>query len=73
MRLAIISDIHSNFQALQAVLTEVATLNIDGAVSLGDNIGYGPQPEEVIRTLTKYNVSSILGNHEHALNNQSYF
>jgi predicted phosphodiesterase len=73
MRLAIISDIHSNFQALQAVLAEIATLNIDGIVSLGDNIGYGPQPEEVIKTLKEHNVTSILGNHEYALNNQSYF
>lgn len=73
MRLAIISDIHSNFQALQAVLSDIASLEIDEIISLGDNIGYGPQPEEVLCTLKEHNILSVLGNHEHALNNQSYF
>jgi predicted phosphodiesterase len=73
MRLAIISDIHSNFQALQAVLEDIQTMNIDQIISLGDNIGYGPQPEEVVTTLRAHKIPSVLGNHEHALNNRSYF
>jgi len=73
MRIAIVSDIHSNLQALEAVLGEIVTLDVDSVVSLGDNIGYGPQPEEVLGVLRKENIVSVLGNHEHALNNQSYF
>jgi predicted phosphodiesterase len=73
MRIAIISDIHSNYQALEAVLEDIETMNIDQIVSLGDNIGYGPQPEEVINTLRARKIPSVLGNHEHALNNRSYF
>ncbi len=73
MRIAILSDIHSNFQALKAVLDEIATLNVDWVISLGDNVGYGPQPDEVLATLREKNIVSVLGNHEHGLNNQSYF
>lgn len=73
MRLAIISDIHSNLQAMQAVLADIDSLDIDGIISLGDNIGYGPQPEEVINILKSRRIPSVLGNHEHALNNPSYF
>ena len=73
MRVAILSDIHSNLQALEAVLDEISTLDIDVIISLGDNIGYGPQPEEVLATLRERNIVSVLGNHEHALNNHSDF
>jgi predicted phosphodiesterase len=73
MRLAIISDTHSNFQALQAVLADIDGQNIEGIISLGDNVGYGPQPEEVISTLKDRHIPSVLGNHEHALNNESYY
>ncbi len=73
MKIAIISDIHGNFQALQAVLADIDNLHIDEVISLGDNVGYGPQPQEVINTLKVRNIASVLGNHEHALNNASYF
>lgn len=73
MKIAIISDIHSNFEALQAVLADIDNQHIDEVISLGDNIGYGPQPEEVINTLKVRGIASVIGNHEHALNNTSYF
>lgn len=72
MRLAIISDIHSNFRALQAVLADIDDSGIDKIVSLGDNIGYGPEPEEVISTLMEREIISVLGNHELALNTAAY-
>jgi predicted phosphodiesterase len=67
MRVAILSDIHGNFQALQAVLADMDGSGVDAAVSLGDNIGYGPEPEEVVRALKARGVPSVMGNHELAL------
>lgn len=64
MRLAIISDIHGNFDALQAVLHNMDAADVDETICLGDNIGYGPEPNEVIETLQQRNIPSVLGNHE---------
>ena len=72
MRLAVISDIHSNLDALQAVLYDISRQSIDDVISLGDNIGYGPQPEEVIVHLKRHAISSVLGNHELALLDKDY-
>ena len=41
---AIISDIHGNLDAFEAVLRDIETLSITEIFSLGDNIGYGPEP-----------------------------
>ena len=67
MRLAVLADIHGNFQALQAVLADTDRTGADEILSLGDNIGYGPEPEEVVRTLRQRGVISVMGNHELAL------
>jgi predicted phosphodiesterase len=73
MRLAIIADIHGNYKALQAVLADIALLGVDRIISLGDNIGYGPEPEEVVQTLLDQEVVSVMGNHELGLVSQRYF
>ena len=73
MKIAIIADIHSNLEALEAVLKDIGAEDIDQIVSLGDNIGYGPDPKGVLQLIDTYNILSILGNHEYALLNQSYF
>lgn len=72
MRLAVIADIHGNYQALRAVLADMDRAGVDAVVSLGDNIGYGPEPEEVVRALMERGVPSVIGNHELALRSQSY-
>ncbi len=72
MRLAVISDIHSNLEAFQAVMDDISKLSIDDTVSLGDNIGYGAQPEEIIENLKHYSITSVLGNHELALMDSDY-
>ncbi len=72
MRLAIIADIHGNYQALQAVLADIALLGADRIFSLGDNVGYGPQPEEVVKALRDHQVVSVMGNHELGLVSRSY-
>ena len=64
MRIAIIADIHANYQALQAVLADIDRQNIDEIISLGDNVGYGPQPDEVVKELIARDIFSIIGNHE---------
>ena len=64
MRLAVISDIHGNWDALQAVLKDLDAAVVDETICLGDNIGYGPEPNEVIESLQHRNIPSVLGNHE---------
>lgn len=64
MKTAIISDIHGNLEALTAVLERLQARSVDRIISLGDNIGYGPNPNEVMTLLAREKVESILGNHE---------
>lgn len=67
MRLAVISDIHGNWDALTAVLTDIDARALDAVFCLGDAIGYGGEPEQVIRTLHRRAIASVLGNHEQAV------
>jgi predicted phosphodiesterase len=64
MRIAIISDIHSNLEAFQEVLADIDRAHVDRIVSLGDNIGYGPEPEDVLQLIRARSILSIMGNHE---------
>ncbi len=64
MRIAVISDIHGNLEAFEAVLADIDRSDIDRVVSLGDNIGYGPDSEEVVRRIMEREIPSVLGNHE---------
>ena len=73
MLIAVLADIHGNYRALEAVLADIAPRGVDRIFSLGDNIGYGPEPEEVVRALQGYRVVSVMGNHELGLISRSYF
>jgi diadenosine tetraphosphatase ApaH/serine/threonine PP2A family protein phosphatase len=64
VRTAIISDIHSNLSALQAVLADVDTRNCQRIICLGDIIGYGPDPVECVDIVAKRCEWSLLGNHD---------
>lgn len=64
MRIALLSDIHGNLDAFEAVLRDLKARGVDWAYSLGDNIGYGAQPEEAVRLLRERGIPSVLGNHE---------
>jgi predicted phosphodiesterase len=64
MRLAILSDIHANLVALDAVRADLP--EIDEVWVLGDIVGYGPQPNEVIDALQQMGARSVLGNHDGA-------
>lgn len=65
--LAIISDIHSNAVALQAVLEDIDSRGISKIYCLGDIVGYGPQPGECLDMIAGHVTTSILGNHDHAV------
>lgn len=64
MRIAVLSDIHANLAALDAVREDLPEL--DETWVLGDIVGYGPQPNEVIRALQEMGARSVLGNHDGA-------
>lgn len=64
MRIAVISDIHGNLEALEAVLKDIASGRIDRTLCLGDCVGYGPDPEAVVQRLRSAGIDSVLGNHE---------
>ena len=66
MRYAIISDIHSNLEALEVVLREIDRIGVDRIVSLGDLVGYNANPNECVRILRDRGVSSLMGNHDAA-------
>ena len=70
-KLAVISDIHGNLEAFEAVWRDIEAQGIHTIYSLGDNIGYGPDPEAVIQRLTALGIPSVLGNHELAVNDPS--
>ena len=64
MRLAVLSDIHANLAALDAVCDELG--RVDELWVLGDIVGYGPQPNEVIRRLQELGARAVTGNHDGA-------
>jgi predicted phosphodiesterase len=66
MRYLILSDIHSNLIALDAAL-EAASGRWDKAVCLGDLVGYGPEPNEVIERIRSLDAVTIRGNHDKAV------
>jgi predicted phosphodiesterase len=67
MRIIVVSDIHANLVALEAVLLHASGGGeIDAVWCLGDTVGYGPQPEECIRLLREMNAVWVAGNHERA-------
>jgi predicted phosphodiesterase len=66
VRIAIISDIHANFEALKAVLAQIDASEIDGIICLGDIIGYGPDPLKCIDSVQERCMLTLLGNHDFA-------
>ena len=64
MRALVLSDIHGNLQALQAVLSAAETLGFDQLWNLGDAVGYGANPNEVIALLRERAAVNVRGNHD---------
>jgi diadenosine tetraphosphatase ApaH/serine/threonine PP2A family protein phosphatase len=63
---AIVSDIHSNLEALDAVLTDIAIRGIASIYCLGDVVGYGPNPIECLERVLDWELV-LKGNHDHAV------
>ena len=61
MRYAIISDIHANQQAWDAALKDIQQQGVDDMLCLGDVIGYGPRPAEVLEQVYSYCDHFVLG------------
>ena len=63
MKRAIVSDIHANLEALEAVLRDIETQHVDRIYCLGDVVGYGPNPLECVDRVMEFDLC-ILGNHD---------
>jgi predicted phosphodiesterase len=66
MRIAFISDIHANLEALEAVFEDIDTQAIDEIICLGDIVGYGANPNECVELVRKRCSTILLGNHDAA-------
>lgn len=66
MKYAIISDIHSNLEALEEVLREINERGAERIVCLGDVVGYNANPNECIELVRERNIACIMGNHDAA-------
>lgn len=67
MRTALISDIHGNLQALQAVLRDIEKRRVDEIHSLGDVVGYGADPAACLDLVAEHCRIKLMGNHEYAV------
>ena len=70
MRLAIVSDIHANLEALNSSLREIAAVHVDRIICLGDIVGYNANPSECIALLREAGALCIAGNHDRAVTGQ---
>ena len=70
MKYAVISDVHANLQALEAVLKDAASQGVEKIVCLGDVVGYGPLPAETLRCVRSAAETVIAGNHDDAVSNR---
>jgi predicted phosphodiesterase len=66
LKIAILSDIHSNLEALEAAFEDLQHHEIDVIYCTGDLVGYASNPNEVISLLQQNNVRCLLGNHDYA-------
>ncbi len=70
MRIALMADIHANRRALEACLQHAGSAGVDRLVFLGDYVGYGPEPQEVVERVmaeTAKGAIAVAGNHDQAV------
>lgn len=70
MKIALVSDIHSNLEALNAVLEDIERNGVEEVYCLGDVVGYGPNPQEVLDVSRRFKFT-LLGNHDGAVLNEA--
>jgi len=66
MKIALISDVHSNLEALQSVLRDIEKNGVEKIHFLGDSVGYGSEPNKCIQLISKHCDIKLLGNHDYA-------
>lgn len=68
-KIAVVSDIHGNIEAFNRVLEDISDRQIESChiYCLGDLVGYGPRPNEVIETIRNLNIRTVLGNYDEAV------
>jgi predicted phosphodiesterase len=64
MRIALISDVHANLPALEAVLGDIDGRGADAVYHLGDLVGYAPWPNEVVDLIARRGIAGIAGNYD---------
>ena len=67
MSAAVITDIHANLPALEAVLARIEALGVEQVFCGGDLVGYGPHPNEVCRLIAETPIPTIYGNYDYAI------
>lgn len=65
--IAFLSDVHGNLEALEGVLKEVESEDVEEIIFLGDAVGYGADPNETVSLLKNYTRVALLGNHDAAV------
>jgi predicted phosphodiesterase len=64
VQLALLSDIHANLPALEAVLADISARGVQAIYHLGDLVGYAPWPNEVVRLVRDADISGVAGNYD---------
>ena len=64
MNLAVLSDIHANWPALEAVWDDLQAQQPDLVYCLGDLVGYGPYPNEVVEFIRQRGIPTVMGNYD---------
>lgn len=74
MRIVVLSDIHANYEALVSVLSDIEREfpDVSEIISLGDIVGYGPDPELCVKKVQEHGIISVAGNHELGVGRSKY-
>lgn len=72
MKIAVISDIHSNIAALKSVMSDIETQEINKIYCTGDLVGYAPFPNEVIDLIRQKQIPTVMGNYDDAVGNMRF-
>jgi predicted phosphodiesterase len=67
MLLAVISDVHANLEALEAVLRDIEDRGVEQILFAGDAVGYGPDPGQCLNLIERVCAEKVAGNHDRAV------
>lgn len=70
--ITIFGDIHANLPALEAVFQDIEARGLDNLYCLGDIVGYGPFPNEVIELIRTQGIPTLMGNYDQSVGNDSF-